>query len=162
MSVKKAKTNRTSLNGLIMTAKIMLRAAAIIIFLHNIGHTMAVLTWKDDTDSKKMEVIKEMTENKFSFMGTSRSMGEYFEGFGIHGILSLLLITLILWFVSDVRETNKNSNKKIILTVSIILLAWGIFELIYFFPLAAAFSLISSLLGFYALFLLNKPVDVRV
>ena len=48
-----------------MTAKITLRAAAIIIFLHDIGHTMAVLTWKDETDPKKMEVIKQMTENKF-------------------------------------------------------------------------------------------------
>ena len=123
---------------------------------------MAVLTWKDDPDPKKMEVIKQMTENKFPFMGTSRSMGEYFEGFGIHGTLSLLLITLILWYVSNVRETNKNFNKKIILTVSIILLAWGISELIYFFPLAASFSLIASLLGFYSLLLLNKPGNVRV
>jgi hypothetical protein len=145
-----------------MKAKIILRAAAIIIFLHAIGHTMAVLTWKEDPDPKKMEVIKQMTDNKFPFMGTSRSMGEYFEGFGIHGSLSLLLITLILWYASDVRETNKNSNKKIILTVSLILLAWGISELIYFFPFAASFSLISSLLGFYSLVLLNKPGNVKV
>lgn len=145
-----------------MTVKIILRAAAIIIFLHDIGHTMAVLTWKDDTDPKKLEVIKQMTENKFPFMGTSRSMGEYFEGFGVQGILSLLLIALILWYVSDVREANKNLNKKIILTVSIILLVWGISELIYFFPVAASFSLISSVLGFYSLLLLNKPVNVRV
>ena len=145
-----------------MKAKPILRAAAILIFLHSIGHTMAVLTWKDDPDPKKIEVIKQMTKNKFPFMGTSRSMGEYFEGFGIHGTLSLLLITLILWYVSDVRETNKNFNRKIILTVSIILLAWGISELIYFFPFAASFSLISSLLGFYSLVLLNKPGNVRV
>jgi hypothetical protein len=144
-----------------MRAKIILRAAAIIIFLHGIGHTMAVLTWKDDPDPKKMEVVRQMTENKFPFMGTSRSMGEYFEGFGIQGTLSLLLITLILWYVSDVRESNKNLNKKIILTVSLILLVWGTIELIYFFPFAASFSLISSLLGFYSLVLLNKPDNVR-
>jgi len=144
-----------------MTAKITLRAAAIIIFLHNIGHTMAVFTWKNDSDPKKMEVIKQMTENKFPFMGTSRSMGEYFEGFGIHGILSLLLITMILWYVSDVRESNKNLNKKIILSVSVILLVWGIIEFVYFFPLAASFSLISSLLCFYSLLLVNKRLNVR-
>jgi hypothetical protein len=145
-----------------MKAKIILRTAAIIIFLHDVGHTMAVLTWKEDPDPKKMEVIKQMTENKFPFMGTSRSMGEYFEGFGVAGTLSLLLIALILWYVSDVSDTNKNFNKKIILTVSIILLAWGISELIYFFPLAASFSLISSLLGFYSLVLLNKQGNIRV
>jgi uncharacterized membrane protein len=94
-------------------------------------------------------------------MGTSRSMGEYFEGFGIQGTLSLLLITLILWYVSGVTESNKNFNKKIILTVSIILLLWGISELIYFFPFAASFSLIASLLGFYSLRLLNKPGKIR-
>jgi hypothetical protein len=145
-----------------MKAKIILRTAAIIIFLHDVGHTMAVLTWKEDPDPKKMEVIKQMTENKFPFMGTSRSMGEYFEGFGVAGTLSLLLMALILWYVSDVSDTNKNFNKKIILTVSIILLAWGISELIYFFPLAASFSLISSLLGFYSLVLLNKQGNIRV
>jgi hypothetical protein len=123
---------------------------------------MAVLTWKDDADPKKMEVVRQMTGNKFPFMGTSRSMGEYFEGFGIQGTLSLLLITLILWYVSDVKETNTNFNRKIILTVSFILLAWGITELIYFFPFAASFSLISSLLGFYSLVLLNKPGNVKV
>ena len=145
-----------------MTTKIILRAAAIIIFLHDIGHSMAVLTWKDDSDPKKMEVIRQMTENKFPFMGTSRSMGQYFEGFGIQGTLSLLLISLILWYVSDVREINKNFNRKIILTLSIILLAWGISELIYFFLLAASFSLIASVLGFYSLLLLNRPGKVRV
>src|SRR5690348_6217716 len=129
-----------------MKAKITLRIAAIIIFLHDAGHTMAVLTWKDDPDPKKMAVINQMTGNKFPFMGTSRSMGEYFEGFGIQGTLSLLLIALILWFISDLREANENLSKKIILVVSVILLAWGISELIYIFPVAASFSLIASLL----------------
>jgi len=138
-------------------AKIILRTAAIIIFLHDVGHTMAVLTWKEDDNPKKMEVIHQMTDNKFPFMGTSRSMGEYFEGFGFMGTLSLLLIALILWYVSDAGEISNGFKKKIILTVSIILLLWGISELIYIFPVAASFSLIASLLGFYSLVLLNKP-----
>ena len=140
-----------------MKAKIILRIAAIIMLLHDVGHTMAVLTWKEDDNPKKMEVIHQMTDNKFPFMGTSRSMGEYFEGFGFMGTLSLLLIALILWYVSDAGEINNGFKKKIILTVSIILLLWGISELIYIFPVAASFSLIASLLGFYSLALLNKP-----
>src|SRR5690349_25108915 len=106
-------------------------------FLHDVGHTMAVLTWKEDDNPKKMEVIHQMTDNKFPFMGTSRSMGEYFEGFGFMGTLSLLLIALILWYVSDAGEISNGFKKKIILTVSIILLLWGISELIYIFPVAA-------------------------
>lgn len=139
-----------------MNAKITLRAASIIIFLHDVGHTMAVVTWKDDTVPKKLEVIKGMTDNKFEFMGTARSMGEYYEGFGVMGTLALLFIALVLWMVSNVTEANKRLVQKLVLTVSIILLGWGITELIYIFSVAASFSLIASLLGFYSLLLLNR------
>src|SRR5471030_2277133 len=139
-----------------MKPKLILRTASIIILLHNAGHIMGTLTWKQTDDPAKIEVIKQMTDHKFPFMGTVRSMGNYFDGFGLATTLAFFLIAIILWIVSDTTEQNKGICKKIILTISIILLAWGIDELIFFFPFAAAFSLLASLLGFYSIALLNK------
>lgn len=139
-----------------MKPKLLLRAASIVMLLHDAGHTLGALTWKQATDPAKIEVIKQMTDNKFPFMGANRSMGEFYDGYGFACTLALLLIAIILWLVSNVTEGNKDFCKKITLTVSIILLAWGIDELIFFFPFAAAFSLIASVLGFYSIVLLNK------
>lgn len=139
-----------------MKAKYCLRAASVIMLLHDAGHTIGALTWRQATEPAKQEVIKQMTDKKFPFMGASRSMGEYYDGYGFASTLALLLIAILFWIVSNPNEQNKTISKKIIITVSIILFAWGLDELIFFFPFAAAFSLLSSVLGFYSLVLLNK------
>ncbi len=108
-----------------MKPKILLRIASIIMFLHDIGHTFGHLTWKQSPDPAKQEVIKQMTDNKFPFMGAVRSMSDYYDGYGWASTLALLLIAA---------------------------LAWGIDELIFFFPFAAAFSLLAFLLTGIAIF----------
>src|SRR5260221_12106082 len=108
-----------------MKPKILLRIASIIMFLHDIGHTFGHLTWKQSPDPAKQEVIKQMTDNKFPFMGAVRSMSDYYDGYGCALTLALLLIAA---------------------------LAWGIDELIFFLPCAAAFSLLSFLLTGIAIF----------
>lgn len=139
-----------------MKAKYCLRAAAVIMLLHDVGHTIGALTWRQATEPGKLEVIKQMTDKKFPFMGTTRSMGEYYDGYGFASTLALLLIAIVLWIVADVNEQNKAMSRKVIVIVSTILIAWGIDELLFFFPFAAAFSLISGVLGFYSLVLINK------
>jgi hypothetical protein len=141
-----------------MKTKLILRTAAIIMLLHDIGHTIGASTWRNAPEPEKQEVIKLMCDKKFPFMGKERSMGEYFDGYGFACTLAMLLIVIILWLVSNAETENTKLQKKIVLAVSIILLFWGIDELLFFFPFAASFSLISSALGFYAFFRLSKPV----
>jgi hypothetical protein len=133
-----------------MKPKILLRIAAIIMLLHDIGHTMGALTWKQTTDSAKQEVINQMTEKKFPFMGAVRSMSEYYDGYGFASTLALLLIVILLWITSSVTSQTASLVRKILILLTIILLLWGIDELIFFFPFAAAFSLIAMLLTFIA------------
>ena len=141
-----------------MKPKLLLRIAAIVMFLHDVGHTLGQLTWKETPDPAKLAVIKQMTENKFLFMGKMRSMGEYFDGFGYASTLGLFLLAAILWIASGATEQNKGIVKKILVIVSLVLLAWGIVELIFFFPFAAAFSLLAFLLTVIATFQLNSQV----
>ena len=96
-----------------------------------------------------------MYDNKFIFMGATKSIGDYYDGFA-HGItITLILISVILWIISDGIEQNKNFRLKIIFSISVFLLFWGIDELIFIFPFAASFSLIACILCFYSFFNLN-------
>ena len=95
-----------------MQPKIILRAASIIMLLHDVGHTIGALTWKQAANPTKIEVIKQMTDNKFPFMGATRSMGDAVDGYGFAMILALLMFAIILWVVSDVAEQNKTFCKK--------------------------------------------------
>ena len=144
-----------------MNPKILLRMAAIIMLLHAIGHTMGALTWKKTPDVSKQAVIEFMTAHKFPFMGVERSMGEYYDGYGFACTLALLLITAILWITSNVTPHTTALVKNILFVLSFILLAWGIDELIFFFPFAAAFSLLSFLLTLIATLRLMKPATLK-
>jgi hypothetical protein len=139
-----------------MKPKLLLRLASVIMALHTIGHTLGALNWKRAADPRKLEVINQMINNKFPSMGVMRSVGEYFDGYGFACILALLLFTAILWIVSDITPQNVILVRKILGITSVVLLAWGIVEIIFFFPFAAAFSLVASLLGFVSLFLISR------
>jgi len=135
--------------------------AAIIMLLHAIGHTMGALTWKKTPDVSKQAVIEFMTAHKFPFMGVERSMAEYYDGYGFACTLALLLITAVLWITSNVAPHSIALVKNILFVMSFILLAWGIDELIFFFPFAAAFSLLSFLLTLVATLRLMKPATLK-
>ena len=144
-----------------MTPKLLLRIAAIIMLLHAIGHTMGALTWKKTPDAAKQSVIESMTAHKFPFMGVERSMGEYYDGYGFACTLALLLIVVLLWITSNVAPHTTALVKNILVVLSFILLAWGIDELIFFFPFAAAFTLVSFLLTLVATLRLMKPATLK-
>ena len=139
-----------------MKSKLLLRIASLVILLHDFGHTFGHFTWKQSHDATKQEVIKQMTNNKFPFMGAVRSMGEYYDGYGYASTLALFLLAAILWIASGATEQNKIIIKKILVVVSIVLLGWGIDELVFFFPFAAAFSLVAFLLTVIATFQLDR------
>ncbi|MDB5135116.1 MAG: hypothetical protein JWP37_1719 [Mucilaginibacter sp.] len=141
-----------------MKPKILLRVAAILILIHAVLHTIGFSGWKNDPDTARHQMIQLMTGQKFPFMGTSRNMGEYYDGFGYTCSIALIVIALILWFTSGEFATNTSLAKKVILILSFGLLFWGIDELIYFFPFAALITLLASVCGFWSLFGLAKQV----
>jgi hypothetical protein len=83
-----------------MKPKIILRISAALMFIHAIGHTFGHAGWKKSPDPQKMEIIHQMTDHKFPFMGEPRSMGEYFDGYGYIVSVFILLIGVLLLSVS--------------------------------------------------------------
>src|ERR1700760_3202406 len=109
-----------------MKPKLLLRIAAILILIHGVLHTMGFSQWKQDTDPAKREMIKLMTGQRFPFMGTSRNMGEYYDGFGYGCSITLFLIAILLWIVSGEVSSTPLLAKKVIVVLSFALLAWAI------------------------------------
>lgn len=134
-----------------MKPKLLLRIAAGIMFLHLLGHMVGASTWKENPDPAVKEVIQGMEQNQFMFMGARQSLAGHHDGYGYAGALALLFFCAVLWIVSAGEASAKLENVRLIFVTTAILLLWGILELIYFFPFAAAFTLTSSALSAYAL-----------
>ena len=139
-----------------MKPKILLRIAAALIFIHSILHTYGFGTWKEAPDPVYKTIVDGMTGHKFPFMGAERSLGNFYEGFGYACSIALFMIAIVLWLVSGETSRSANLAKKIIYAVGIALVAWGIDELIYFFPFAAAITLTAAILTLLSGFVMKK------
>lgn len=122
-----------------MKAKLLLRIASIIMLLHTIGHTMGALSWKDAPNAAVAQVIAGMQSQHFEFMGRSVSLANFYVGYGISMIFVLLLVSVLLWLLAV------NPVKNMLVALGLFLLAFAVCEYIYFFPMAAAFSLTAAI-----------------
>ena len=142
-----------------MKPKLLLRIAASLIFIHSVLHTIGMSTWKDTTDPVEKTVVDQMTGHKFPFMGAIHSLGENFDGFGYACTIALFLIAAILWVVSGEIGQRTGLVKKVVFIVAVSLIAWGVDELIFFFPFAAIITLTAAALTLISGFMVNKKPD---
>ena len=139
-----------------MKPNLILRTGSIITFLQALAHTNAFSMWKQSDDPVVSGVIRQMIGNKFPIMGTMRSLADIHDGLGYTLSIDLCFIAIVMWFASGSLEQSDRFRKNIIIACSTVLLGWAIIQVIFFFPLAVAFSLVASLLGFYSIIMLNK------
>ena len=139
-----------------MKPKLLLRIASLMMLLHLIGHSFGNELWKKTDDPTKMQVIHAMTYYKFPFMGSVRSFGDNFSGYGYAVSLFLILSSVLLWLISSSLKEKTTLSIKILLTLFICLTILGIDELIFFFPFAASLSLISAILTGLATILMRN------
>jgi hypothetical protein len=124
--------------------KIALRIAAALILLHMFGHTMGALTWKNAPNVRVAAVVTGMENEHFDFMGRSLTLASFFNGYGYSMIGVFLLVSVLLWLLSI------EPNKRMIAVLGLFLLFLAIIEFIYFFPFAAAFSLLAGISTLFA------------
>jgi hypothetical protein len=116
--------------------------------IHCVLHTIGFGTWKDDP--ARQNVVKAMNGPRLPFMGSSRNIADYYEGFGYASTIAMILIFVSLWLVSGDLAKGSSLAKKMTLTLGVILVLWGADEIIYFFPFAASISWLSGLCCFIA------------
>ena len=145
-----------------MKPKIILRIASISMFLHTVGHSIGALTWKEGPDPTIQQVVDEMISHKFNFLGALRSMGDFYEGYGITMIVVLLLMTVILWQLSTICIKYPTQVAYILGPISLSLLVIAMIEFKYFFFLPPTLTGIASILSGWSVTILRKNITVAV
>jgi hypothetical protein len=139
-----------------MKPKLLLRIAAILIFVHGVLHTIGFTSWKDAADPVQKEVVQQMTGHKFPFMGAVHSLGDYYEGFGYGCSIALILISVLLWIASAENMAINRLAKQVVIATGIALLIWGTDELVYFFPFAAALTFVACICTLLSVYLAGR------
>src|ERR1700750_3002538 len=114
-----------------MKPKMILRIASISMLLHTIGHTIGAMTWKKDPDPAMQQVVDNMISHKFIFLGSLRSIGDFYEGYGITMIFVLLLMACLLWQLSITCVKYPDSAANLLLPISLGLLVIALIEFKY-------------------------------
>lgn len=122
-----------------MKSKLLLRIAAIFMLLHLAGHTMGALTWKQAPNASVQQVVDGMQNQHFPFVGSNVSLGSFFDGYGFTMMGVMLLISTMLWMLAS------QPIGRFVLAIGLFLIFMGVIELVYFFPFAAAFSLLAGI-----------------
>jgi hypothetical protein len=139
-----------------MKSKILLRLAAILILIHLLGHSVGHSGWDKPEDPKMKEVVAAMKGYSAEFMGATKSMADYYNGYSLI-IFGLYIMTiLILWFASGFIDAQRSIATKILWPIGVTYVAFGIIEYIAFFPFAAAMSFFAGVLTLLAITLVKK------
>ena len=131
-----------------MKSKILLRIACLLILVHLLGHSLGHLSWDKPKDPKMKEVVDMMKGYSTEFMGASKSMANYYEGYSIILFFVFAMTILILWSVSSFIDTHKDVAVKILYPIAITYLAFGVIEYFYFFIFAASISFLAGVCVF--------------
>ncbi|WP_276366710.1 hypothetical protein [Chryseolinea sp. H1M3-3] len=129
-----------------MRTKLLLRIAVACIAIHLLGHLVGHFTWKESNgNASRAEVVRQMTEKEFDFMGATRSFGDYYEGYSAILLIVYLTLIMLLLAISKFAEHQPQTARNLIGPISMCLIAFGILEFVYFFPFAASMSTIAGL-----------------
>ena len=83
----------------------LLRAAAVLLVLFAVGHTLGFLAFKAPTQEGRA-VFASMNEVRFSVGGHDYSYGGFYRGFGLDVSAYLIFTALLAWRIGDfVRES---------------------------------------------------------
>lgn len=131
-----------------MKSKLLLRIACVLILVHLLGHSMGHLQWDKPKDPKMKEVVDLMKSYSTEFMGATKSMANYYEGYSLIMFFVFAMTILILWSVSSFIDTHKDFAVKILYPIAITYLAFGVIEYFYFFIFAASISFLAGVCVF--------------
>ena len=116
------------------------------VLVHLLGHGLGHASWDKPEDVKMQEVINLMKGYKSTFMGATKSMADYYNGYSLILFLVYTMTIAILWFASGFIEHQKSIAVKILYPIAITYLAFAGIEYLYFFPFAASVSFLAGLL----------------
>ena len=130
-----------------MKSRLFIRIGAILMLLHVVGHSMGVFGKLDPVTAPVLHLMQSVS---FPFMGRSCTLALFFTGYGLIMLLTLLLISILLWLLGG--ENSRLSSRLLgLLTGFLVIMA--VLEYIYFFLLPAILSFLAAVLTGIGLYL---------
>jgi hypothetical protein len=116
-----------------MTSKVLLRAAAILTFIHAVLHTVGGLFRTPSNGPTETAVIGAMKSATFDFMGSMRSYWDFYFGFGLNVSVTLLIETAILWQLANLASAAPERARPFIATLAVAFLSMAALSYLFFF-----------------------------
>jgi hypothetical protein len=134
-----------------MKAKVLLRIASLLITIHLLGHLMGHLSWQEPEDPQMKEVVATMQGYSAEFMGATKSMADYYNGYSTILFFVYAMTISILWSISNFINIQNTIAIRILYPIGVSYIAFGVIEYIYFFPFAASMSFLAGVLALWAI-----------
>lgn len=129
-----------------MKAKLLIRIAAGCMLFFALGHSAGHVSRKTIADTKAQEVLKTMADFKYNQFGQMRSYDENYTGMSVNLIATLLMLTLVLWFLSNLAEKSPRATMQILIPIAMCVYAFAVTGFIYFFMVPAITCLLAGFL----------------
>jgi|ERR1700734_1393424 hypothetical protein len=129
-----------------MRPKIFVRLAAFSVVALLLGQAIGMVTWDNPGDGGKKTVVQMMKAVRTPFMGSTKSLADYYNGnnwliFGFHGLVIFILLIL----APQIGLPQKRMAVALASAIAFAYLVFGIVYFVYFFPLPIILSLLTSL-----------------
>lgn len=129
-----------------MKPTLLIRISSGLVLFFALGHSVGHFTRKDTTEPLEKQVIRAMSENKFVMFGHARSYDETYTGMSLNLIISLLMLTCVLWLSSTLSEKQPVFCRKMLIIVTMCLFGFSATGFVYFFTVPAVTCLVAGLL----------------
>jgi hypothetical protein len=128
-----------------MRPKLFIRLAAFSVLALLLGQTIGMATWDNPSDGAKKTVVHMMKTVSTPFMGSTKSLADYYNGgnwliFGFHGLVIFILLNLAL----QIGTPQKRTAIAISSAIALVYLLFSVVYFVYFFPLPLILSLLTS------------------
>lgn len=127
-----------------MRPALLLRIAAVLTLLYALGHTSG-FPWTPGEGAEATSVVDAMHRQRFDVMGSSRSYGDFYVGFGL--IISTLMFAeaVLLWFLAGLAKTDARRLRPLIATFAIAYAINAVLGWKYFFAVPLVFAVAIAL-----------------
>jgi hypothetical protein len=115
-----------------MTARRLLRFAAILNFLYFLGHS-AGMPWTPSMGMGAETVVRGMRSVRFDVFGTSRTYWDFYQGFGLTLSVLQLLGSVVLWLLAGLAVSAPAQVRPFVLAFFLASLAQLVLVIRYFF-----------------------------
>lgn len=122
-----------------MKARILLRVAAVLIFLFGVGHSLGY-PWVGRASPELLAKLGEIRAMTTVTQGFARSYWDYHVGFGLYIGLTLFALAILVWRVSSLATTEPRTARFAAALLALLYAADVVLNFRYFFWLPIIFS----------------------